>query len=172
MHAAEDAVMSAARLLLDSMLAAQGPWVADDRGVIVLTVGNDVIVNVIEDETAEEIHIFSAAGYLHGSSAMRVELAPELAGEGYFSVRLVRPSGLVVPHRTLARAQLDGVSFCKELSCHVSATRALADALRKDCAQPHRDPDATGERSTWHSWHECVIATAQGEPLTLSLPAR
>ena len=157
--------MSVAKLLLDSLLATIGPWHPNERGALVLTVAPDVIVNFVEDETAEEVHIFSAAGYLLGDDAVAVELDSDSAGQGHFSVHVAQRSGLVVTLRTLQRAQLDEPTFCRELAGHVTAARALASVLSE--SRPDDDQDDEPAR-----WLPCPMDATQPETLTLTMPGR
>ena len=99
-----------------------GPWQADERGVIVLSVMPDVVVNIVEDETAEEVHLFSAAGYASADDATSVELRSEDAGEGLVSVNMAEQTGLVMALRTLPRRELNEQAFVRELAGHAWAS--------------------------------------------------
>jgi hypothetical protein len=121
--------MSAAKIILDSLLPTSGPWEADERGIIVLTVMPDVVVNIVEDETMEEVHFLSAAGYPDAEGGTTVELDSADAGEGVVTVYMAEQTGLVMVLRTVSRQRLNERAFLKELTGHVNFTRMLAARL-------------------------------------------
>jgi len=159
--------VSAAKIILDSVMPTLAPWQADERGVIVLTVLPDVVVNVVEDETSEEVHFFSAAGYPDGREAVSLGVCGEVIGEGKVSVHMAQQTGLIMALRTLARRQLNEQVFVKELGGHVQFTRALAAVLsptRADGA-PGTAPD-DGDATTWLPCEATVDAErSEAEPL-------
>jgi hypothetical protein len=159
--------MSVTTMLLDTLLAPLGPWRLDEQGALVLTVGLDVIVNLVENETDEVVHIFSAAGYCVGTEVSAVDLNADAAGEGQFSVHVAQHSGLVLMLRTLARAQLDELTFRKELASHVDAVRTLASVLSENPSEP----DIPGTEEPPH-WLACPPLETQTESLRLTLPGR
>ncbi len=153
--------MSAAKIILDSLMPTLGPWQADERGVIVLSVMPDVVVNIVEDETAEEVHLFSAAGYASGDDATSVELRSEDAGEGLVSVNIAEQTGLVMALRTLPRRELNEQAFVRELAGHVNFTRALAARLSPAAPQGGQAVAVAEDGAT--NWITCLASEGEAE---------
>jgi hypothetical protein len=139
--------MSAVRILLDSLVPQHAPWTADERGIYVLTVLPDVVVNLEDQPTTEQVRMFSAAGRLGPEDDFEGDIAmTTTSSEGKVALWIAEPSGLVVAQRALECRRLDARAFVEELSSHVRLTREVAASLPPERAELDED---VGSDSTW-----------------------
>jgi hypothetical protein len=126
--------MTATEILLGNLFPGHDPalWRANASGAVELAAGDDVIVNIREDETASVVHFYSAPGYFPAGSPpddpMPEEAQGTLAGAVSHGYRHV-DTGLFMLLRTVPRERLDDVSFRDELDRHVARCRAWAAVL-------------------------------------------
>lgn len=126
--------MTATEILLGELFPGQDPalWRANASGAVELAAGDDVIVNIREDETASLVHFYSAPGYFPPGSPPEDPLPEE--GECAVAGTVRRgyrhdATGLFMLLRTMAREHLDSVSFRGELDRHVAHCRAWGAVL-------------------------------------------
>src|SRR5678816_1808419 len=125
--------MNAIRIVLGDLFGGDAtPWLANGDEVFVLTVDDDVIVNLCEDETASLVHLFSAPGYARPGALVAAPAMPEDdrdTPEVASKALVHEDSGIVMVVRTMPRQRFDGVRFPEELQRHVAACRAWSAAL-------------------------------------------
>lgn len=132
--------MSAAKILLDDLTQGQWDWTPDASGAYVLTVDDDVVVNVREDSDASRLVFYASPGYLHctwlaGLNEPWTAHSDSVDGEsdvGY-TVSVDPESGLVLLMWACPRAQVDNVRFREELERFVLVCRYWGSLL---CAAP------------------------------------
>jgi hypothetical protein len=108
------------------------PWRADDSAWSVVTVDDDVIVNIAEDETASLVHLFSAPGYAARGEDLTAPLQALEDGQACDFRRAIYvhdDTRLMMVLRTLPRERLDSVFFQQQLQCHVAECRAWNQVL-------------------------------------------
>jgi hypothetical protein len=119
-------------LLGDFFSGGEPVWRPKPGEVVTLAAGDDVIVNICEDETAEVVHFYSSPGYLPHDGEL--ETLPD-AGAGPAMAGVVdrlyshREDGMILQLRTFPRAKLDKVSFREEMDRFVADCRACARQL-------------------------------------------
>ncbi|QHE85149.1 hypothetical protein [Hydrogenophaga sp. BPS33] len=147
--------------LLDQLLPRAGGWVPDERGTFVLSVLPDVVVNIVEDPSAMQIHFLSAVGEA-GSHSVTVDGGTEEPQpvRGRKRVLVAEETGLVTALRTVDAVGLDEAAFTAELGAHVTFARQLAVALSE--ANPPSDDGVLEPSGVVSTWFECVANTAAG----------
>lgn len=154
--------MSMTSRLLDQVLPLQGGWMPDERGAYVLSVLPDVVVNLIEDPAAMELHFLSAVGEAGDEDVVVEGAAEALHARGRKRVLIAEETGLVTALRTVDMLGIDEAAFTEELGAHVAFARVLGAALA--AANPASDsehrPAPSGVVSTWR---ECKAGEFHGE---------
>lgn len=131
--------MSAVNILLNDL--AQGgdasQWVADTDGTYVLTVDDEIVVNIHESAESSDVSFYTSPGYLWDADGMAdIEEhwrsgADDAGGEcnAARNIAIDPLSGVIVLIRTRAREQLDSVAFREELARAVDQHRYWSDLL-------------------------------------------
>ncbi|MDO9437350.1 hypothetical protein [Hydrogenophaga sp.] len=145
--------MSMAAYFLDKLLPMGDGWVPDERGAFVLSVLPDVVVNIIEDPAAMQLHFLSAVGEA-GSGDVVVDGGAERPGSrGRKRVLYAQETGLVTALRTVEMTGLDESEFTAELGAHVAFARVLGSALA--AANPPSDDALPAAFHGVSNWLEC-----------------
>ncbi|MEO5669676.1 MAG: hypothetical protein ABIR26_03190 [Ramlibacter sp.] len=134
--------MSAVNILLGDFFngADIARWRPDAGEPVVLAVGDEVLVNICEDETGTAVHFYSATGYAPPDLAVGAPCARENGMPGVHSRAFCHDgSKLVMLLRTMPRASLDSVSFREQLEHHVADCRAWAAVLLSAPANQQTD---------------------------------
>ncbi|MES3002471.1 MAG: type III secretion system chaperone [Pseudomonadota bacterium] len=126
-------------LLRDFFAGREPPWRPKPGETVTLAAGDDVIVNICEDETAEVVHFYSSPGYLPPDAEL--DSTHETLEEPGVHVCLDRiyrhrECGMVLQLRTFPRGSLDKVSFREEMDRFVADCRALGSRLSPDRIEP------------------------------------
>ena len=145
--------MSMTAYFLNKLLPVADGWVPDERGTFVLSVLPDVVVNIIEDPAAMQLHFLSAVGEAGGDDVVVDGGAEEPGSRGRKRVLVAQETGLVTALRTVEITGLDESEFMAELGAHVAFARVLGAAL--STANPSSDDDFPTAFHGVSNWLEC-----------------
>jgi hypothetical protein len=125
--------LSALQILLDDLITGSWPVPCNSSTPQFLTIDEDIVISIVEDDTRGCIELRTSPGYI-ASSEVQAESAPgapwtteaiddDLCQDATRTLQIDPESGLVCLHECWPRAHLDCVRFKERLSYLADANR-------------------------------------------------